>query len=83
MFLAAGFRDVRVMPETQHGTIASFDDYWAAVEAGTGQMPLVYLTLSDAQRRSVREEVRAALSRFEKNGRLEMGVETLIGVGRA
>jgi ubiquinone/menaquinone biosynthesis C-methylase UbiE len=83
MFLGAGFRDVRVKPETWHGTIASFDDYWAAVEAGTGQMPLVYLTLSDAQRRAVREEVRMKLLPYVSNGRLEMGAEMLIGVGRA
>ena len=31
----------------------------------------------------MREEVRAGLSPFEKNGRLEMTVEMLIGVGRA
>jgi ubiquinone/menaquinone biosynthesis C-methylase UbiE len=83
MFLAAGFRDVRVMPETRHGTIASFDDYWAAVEAGTGQMPLVYLTLSHIRRRIVREEVRMKLLPYVSEGRLEMSVEMLIGAGRA
>ena len=83
MFLGAGFRDVRVMPETRHGTIASFDDYWAAVEAGTGQMPLVYLTLSETQRAAVREEVSVALLPFMSEGRLEMSVEMLIGAGRA
>jgi ubiquinone/menaquinone biosynthesis C-methylase UbiE len=83
MFLAADFRDVRVKPETRHGTVASFDDYWAAVEAGTGQMPLVYLTLSDAQRQAVREEVRMKLLPYISKGRLVMSVEMLIGVGRA
>jgi ubiquinone/menaquinone biosynthesis C-methylase UbiE len=83
MFLAAGFRDVRVMPETQRGTIASFDDYWDAVEAGTGQLPLAYLGLPEAQRRAVREEVQAALSPFVSEGRLDMSVEMLIGKGRA
>ena len=83
MLVTTGFGDVRVTPETRHGTVASFDEYWAAVEAGTGQMPLAYLTLSEAQRRAVREEVRAGLSTFESNGRLELSVEMFIGRGRA
>ena len=83
MFITAGFRDVRVTSETRYGTTASFDEYWAAVEAGTGQMPLAYLTLPEAQRRAVREEVRAGLAKFESNGRLELSVEMLIGAGRA
>ena len=83
MFMATGFRDVRVTAETRHGTIASFDDYWAAVEAGTGQMPLVYLTLSHIRRRIVREEVRMKLLPYVSEGRLEMSVEMLIGAGRA
>ena len=83
MFVAAGFRDVRVEREMRDGIIGSFDEYWAAIEAGTGQMPLAYITLSEAQRRAVREEVTAALLPFVSNGRLEMSVEMLIGVGRA
>ena len=83
MFVAAGFRDVRVERETRDGIIGSFDEYWAAIEAGTGQMPLAYVTLSQARRRAVREEVTAALLPFVSNGRLEMSVEMLIGVGRA
>ena len=82
-FVAAGFRDVRVERETRHGIIGSFDEYWAAIAAGTGQMPLAYVTLSEAQRRAVHEEVTSALLPFVSNGRLEMSVETLIGVGRA
>ena len=46
-------------------------------------MPLAYVTLSEAQRRAVREEVTSALLPFVSNARLEMSVETLIGVGRA
>jgi len=83
MFVAAGFRDVRVERETRHGIIGSLDDYWNTIEAGTGQMPLAYLTLSEAQRHAVREEVSAALLPFMSQGRLEMSVEMLIGVGRA
>ena len=83
MFVAAGFRDVRVERETRGGIIGSFDEYWAAIEAGTGQMPLAYVTLSEARRQAVREEVTAALLPFVSGGRLEMSVEMLIGVGRA
>src|SRR5712692_4951176 len=32
----AGFRDVRVKREMRQGTIESFGDYWAPIEAGTG-----------------------------------------------
>ena len=83
MFIAAGFRDVRVERETRDGIIGSFDEYWDAIQAGTGQMPLAYLTLSEAQRRAVREVGRVALLPFVSNGQLEMSVEMLIGVGRA
>lgn len=83
LFGAAGFRDVRVTRETREGIVASFDEYWAPIEAGTGQMPQAYLTLPEPSRRAVREEVRARLSRFESNGRLVMSVEMLIGAGRA
>jgi hypothetical protein len=43
----------------------------------------VYLTLSEVDRRLVREEVRARLATFEHDGRLVMSVEMLIGKGRA
>jgi hypothetical protein len=46
-------------------------------------MPLAYVTLSEAQRRAVREEVTSALLPFVSNGQLQMSVEMLIGVGRA
>jgi ubiquinone/menaquinone biosynthesis C-methylase UbiE len=79
----AGFRDVRVTRETRQGTIASFDDYWAPIEAGTGQIPQAYLALPESRRRAVREEVQARLEEFEYGGRLVMSVEMLIGAGRA
>jgi ubiquinone/menaquinone biosynthesis C-methylase UbiE len=79
----AGFRDVRVTRETRQGTIESFDDYWAPIEAGTGQLPQAYLALPKSRRRVVREEVQARLAAFETGGRLVMNVEMLIGAGRA
>ena len=79
----AGFRDVRVQRETRQGTIASFDDYWAPIEAGTGQLPQAYLALPATRRQAVREEVEARLAAFQTDGRLVMHVEMLIGAGRA
>jgi ubiquinone/menaquinone biosynthesis C-methylase UbiE len=83
LFAAAGFRDVRVQRETRTGIIASFDDYWSPIEAGTGQMPQAYRALPESTRWAVREEVHARLAPFESNGRLVMRVEMLIGAGRA
>jgi SAM-dependent methyltransferase len=83
IFDAAGFRDVWVKRETREGIVESFDEYWAPIEAGTGQMPQAYLALPEPSRRAVREEVHARLSHFESNGRLVMSVEMLIGAGRA
>jgi ubiquinone/menaquinone biosynthesis C-methylase UbiE len=83
MFVAAGFRDVRVERETRDGIIGSLKEFWDAIEAGIGQMPLAYLTLSEARREAVREEVSGALLPFMSKGRLELSVEMLIGSGRA
>jgi ubiquinone/menaquinone biosynthesis C-methylase UbiE len=79
----AGFRDVRVKREVRQATVDSFADYWAPIEAGTGQLPQAYLALPEASRRAVRDEVRTRLAAFESGGRLVMKVEMLIGVGRA
>ena len=79
----AGFRDVRVTRETRQGTIESFDEYWAPIEAGTGQLPQAYLALPVSRRQAVREEVEARLAAFGSSGRLVMSVEMLIGAGRA
>jgi ubiquinone/menaquinone biosynthesis C-methylase UbiE len=79
----AGFRAFHVEREKREGIFESFDDYWNPIEAGIGSMPQAYLTLSEQDRRSVHEEVRERLSRFESNGRLFMSVEMLIGRGQA
>lgn len=83
LFAAAGFSDVRVTRETREGAVASFEEYWAPIEAGTGQMPQAYLALPAPMRRAVRDEVQARLAPFESNGRLTMSVDMLIGTGRA
>ena len=83
LFTAAGFSDVRVTRETREGTVASFEEYWAPIEAGTGQMPQACLALPAPIRRAVRNEVRARLAPFELNGQLTTSVDMLIGTGRA
>jgi hypothetical protein len=83
LLAGAGFRDIRVERETREDITENFAEYWDPIEAGIGSIPQSYLTLSDVDRRSVREEVRARLSRFELDGKLLMSVEMLIGRGRA
>jgi hypothetical protein len=83
LFTGAGFREVRVEQEKREDSYESFDDYWEPIEAGIGSIPQAYLSLSEVDRRSVRDEVRTRLSPFESNGRLFMSVEMLIGSGRA
>jgi ubiquinone/menaquinone biosynthesis C-methylase UbiE len=79
----AGFSDVRLARETREDTFASFDGYWAPVEAGVGSIPQAYVMLSDAERRTVRDEVRSRLSRFSSGSGLRMSVEMLIAQGQA
>jgi ubiquinone/menaquinone biosynthesis C-methylase UbiE len=83
LLASAGFQDIRVERESREDVIPSFDDYWDPIEAGTGSIPQVYLSLSEGDRRFVRAEVTARLSQFESNGRLVMSVEMVIGRGRA
>jgi hypothetical protein len=74
---------VHVTREIREGIVESFDEYWAPIEAGTGQMPQAYLALPERSRRAVREEMQERLSQFESNGRLVMSAEMLFGTGRA
>jgi ubiquinone/menaquinone biosynthesis C-methylase UbiE len=80
----AGLHDVRVERVRREDTVGSFDEYWSPIEAGIGSIAKVYFTLTEKDRRSVREEVRASLARYElSDGKLRMGIEMLIGSGRA
>jgi ubiquinone/menaquinone biosynthesis C-methylase UbiE len=83
MLTSAGFREVRVERVQREDTVSNFEEYWDPIEAGMGSMPQVYLTLSETDRRAVREEVRSRLSPFLSNGHLIMSVEMLIAAGRA
>ena len=81
--MSAGFQEVRVERQRREGSFDSFDEYWEPIEAGIGSIPQIYLSLLDAVRRAVRQEVRTRLGEFESGGRLRMNVEILIGSGRA
>jgi len=83
LFVEAGFREIKVTRQTRQGTVISFDEYWAPIEAGVGQLPQAYLALPEPKRRMVRTNVRTRLSRFEADGCYAMSVEMLIASGRA
>jgi ubiquinone/menaquinone biosynthesis C-methylase UbiE len=83
MFRAAGFQDIWVRKETREAIVDSFDEYWAPIEAGTGQMPQAYLALPESSRRAVRAEVHDRLAKFQSKGRYRLSAEMLIGAGRA
>ena len=79
-----GFHAIRVEQIRREYTIDSFEDYWGPIEEGIGSIPQAYHALGEADRRSVREAVRARLGQYESaDGKLTMGLETLIGCGRA
>ena len=83
LFASAGFRDIVIERVERHGVAESFDAYWEPIEGGVGSIPQTYVTLSEADRRAVREEVKERISRFEVNGKLALSVEMLIGRGQA
>lgn len=78
----AGFMNVSVVRDRRSAGMGSFKEYWDSIEAGIGSIPQSYLLLSEADRRSVRAEVQAKLSKFEVDGILHLSVEMLIGSGR-
>jgi hypothetical protein len=84
LFKDAGFHAIRVELIRREYSIDGFEDYWGPIEQGIGSIPQAYLALGEADRRSVREEVHAKLAQYESaDGKLTMGLETLIGCGRA
>jgi ubiquinone/menaquinone biosynthesis C-methylase UbiE len=79
----AGFQNVTVQREAREGSFGSFDEYWEPIQAGTGSIPQIYLSLPGAAQDAVRQEVKTRLAKFESGGRLRMRVEMFIGSGRA
>jgi len=82
LFKAAGFTNVSVVRGVRSSSLGGFEEYWDSIEAGIGSIPQSYLLLTEADRRAVREEVQAKLSRFEIGGALHLSVEMLIGSGQ-
>ena len=68
--------------ETRVGTVGSFDEYWAPIEAGIGVLPQAYLALPASTRLDVRSEIRDRLSESETHGHYEMTLDVLIGSGQ-
>jgi hypothetical protein len=83
MFVSAGFHEVRVERVQCEDAIASYDEYWSPIETGMGSQPQIYVSLSETDRRAVREEVNSRLSPFLSNGRLVICIEMLIATGGA
>ena len=82
LFEDAGFTNVSVVRDVRGTKMGTFEEYWQSIEAGIGSIPQSYLLLTEADRRAVREEVQAKLSKFEVDGNLHMSVEMLIGSGQ-
>jgi len=83
LLLGAGFSDVVVERQQRQDTLESFAAYWQTVENGVGMLPQAYRALPPDNQREVRNEVHAELAKYVSNGHLELGLETLIGAGRA
>ena len=83
MLKDAGFADVHVELETREDAFSDFEEYWAPIEKGPGSIPQGYLSLSETERRDVRQEVKTRLAPFVFGNELRMSVEMLIARGRA
>ena len=84
LFSDAGFQDIRVEQIRREGTIDGFDDYWAPIEEGVGQIPQTYHALDEADRRSVRRKsTHGWLNTRRADGKMTMAVEVLVGARQA
>jgi SAM-dependent methyltransferase len=81
MFDVAGFREVVVTEERRIATFATFADYWQPIEAGVGMLPHAYLSLSEADRRTVRRDVERRLRHHRSGTALELPIAMFIAVG--
>jgi SAM-dependent methyltransferase len=83
LFASANFRNVVIERVERHDAVESFQAYWDPIERGVGSIPQIYLTLPEADRLAVREEVKRRLSRYEVSGKLLLSLEMLIARGQA
>ena len=73
LFERANFRDVQITTQTRTFKLPSFDAYFAPIERGAGSPGQAFVSLPDAVRRAVREELRRELG--DTGGPIEVEVE--------
>ncbi|MGE0714326.1 MAG: class I SAM-dependent methyltransferase [Alphaproteobacteria bacterium] len=79
LFEAAGFRNVAIATEVHRFVLPSFSDYFEPFERGAGSPGQAFLSLPEAARDAVREEVRRDLG--DTGGAIEVEVEYRFGSG--
>jgi ubiquinone/menaquinone biosynthesis C-methylase UbiE len=80
LFADANFRDVEVTTQTKIFTLPSFDTYFEPIEQGAGSSGQAFVSLPEAARRAVREELRLDLG--DAGGPIEVEVEYRFASGR-
>jgi 8-oxo-dGTP pyrophosphatase MutT (NUDIX family) len=80
LFETANFRDVEITTQSKVFTLPSFDTYFAPIEQGAGSPGQAFVSLPEAARRAVREEVRLDLG--DAGGPIKVEVEYRFASGR-
>jgi len=80
LFEGAGYRDVQTTTEAHRFVLPSFEAFFGPFERGGGSSGQAYLTLPEAERRAVREEVRRNLG--DTGGSIGIDVELRFASGR-
>lgn len=80
LFEAAEFRDVEITTQTRVFTLPSFDAYFAPFEQGAGSPGQAFISLPEAARRAVRDELRRDLG--DTGGAIEVEVEYRFASGQ-
>ena len=80
LFETANFRDVEITTQSKVFTLPSFDTYFAPIEQGAGSPGQAFVSLPEAARRAVREEIRCDLG--DAGGPIKVEVEYRFASGR-
>jgi ubiquinone/menaquinone biosynthesis C-methylase UbiE len=80
LFEGANFREVEIATQTKVFTLPSFDNYFEPIERGAGSPGQAFVSLPEAVRRAVREEIRLDLG--DTGGPIEVEVEYRFASGR-